>query len=326
MITPHNAKLVNRVIHHVQVAEGKAASTVNDYAIGWNEWAEYLGSVRLQDATAERMYDYLGQPGKGGLPLGPSTVKKRTMHLRTMYRVLCDDLELVPRNPARKLKYPSPPKGSPKPVPEATWLRFWNAELADDMRVACGLAFFCGLRRHEVTLLAPHHFVAVPSPWLAGIQRKGKANQQFPWHDTFTLHVQRRPDLTGAPDRFLGALRRLLEARGGEITLMPWRERYGFTADGRVIPPGWIQPDAFNKRLRNALEAVGMKRNAFTPHQMRHSFGTNMLRMGVELTDVSRLMGHESIQTTMLYLQDSAASKYLDAPTDTLVVPSRWGF
>jgi integrase len=38
------------------------------------------------------------------------------------------------------------------------------------------------------------------------------------------------------------------------------------------------------------------------PHRFRHCFGTNMVRSGISLPALMRLMGHSHIQTTMIYV------------------------
>jgi len=39
------------------------------------------------------------------------------------------------------------------------------------------------------------------------------------------------------------------------------------------------------------------------PHRLRHTFGAEMVRAGISLPALMRLMGHASIHTTMLYVQ-----------------------
>ncbi len=46
------------------------------------------------------------------------------------------------------------------------------------------------------------------------------------------------------------------------------------------------------------------------PHRFRHTFGADMTRAGISLPALQRLMGHSNIETTMLYIQLSAADVY----------------
>src|SRR2546429_8082977 len=39
------------------------------------------------------------------------------------------------------------------------------------------------------------------------------------------------------------------------------------------------------------------------PHRFRHTFGADMVRNGISLPALQRLMGHSQIHTTMLYVQ-----------------------
>ena len=46
------------------------------------------------------------------------------------------------------------------------------------------------------------------------------------------------------------------------------------------------------------------------PHRFRHTFGSDMVRAGVSLPALQRLMGHANIETTLLYIQISPQDVY----------------
>ncbi|MFN7888777.1 MAG: tyrosine-type recombinase/integrase, partial [Pirellula sp.] len=58
-----------------------------------------------------------------------------------------------------------------------------------------------------------------------------------------------------------------------------------------------------------------------TPHTLRHSFATGLLEAGVDLMAISKLLGHSSFTTTMIYLH--CRRQHLDSipsPLDWLPV------
>jgi integrase/recombinase XerD len=48
------------------------------------------------------------------------------------------------------------------------------------------------------------------------------------------------------------------------------------------------------------------------PHRFRHTFASDMVRAGVSLPALMRLMGHSDIQTTLLYVQVTPQGVYVE--------------
>jgi len=59
-------------------------------------------------------------------------------------------------------------------------------------------------------------------------------------------------------------------------------------------------------KLTKLFKQTGIK---VTPHQLRHSFATHLLNNGARISDVSELLGHETMATTQVYTKLGSAKK-----------------
>ena len=67
-------------------------------------------------------------------------------------------------------------------------------------------------------------------------------------------------------------------------------------ARGRPMTPAGLRSLFRHHRSTSAVPQAN-------PHRFRHTFGSDMVRAGVSLPALMRLMGHAHIQTTLLYIQ-----------------------
>ena len=65
-------------------------------------------------------------------------------------------------------------------------------------------------------------------------------------------------------------------------------------------------PETVQKAMRAAVAAAGITKRV-TPHTLRHAFATHAMRAGNDVRTIQGLMGHENIETTMIYLHGDAA-------------------
>ncbi|MEX8521131.1 MAG: tyrosine-type recombinase/integrase [Leptothrix sp. (in: b-proteobacteria)] len=69
--------------------------------------------------------------------------------------------------------------------------------------------------------------------------------------------------------------------------------------------------------VRDVAHGAGITKRVY-PHLLRHTMATRLLAMGMDIADLQRFLGHDSITTTRLYAQTTAAvlKRSFDRVTD----------
>lgn len=62
-----------------------------------------------------------------------------------------------------------------------------------------------------------------------------------------------------------------------------------------------VHEDTLGKALKAGRRRIGLTKRV-TAHTLRHSFATNLLASGASITQVQELLGHNSVETTQVYL------------------------
>jgi integrase/recombinase XerC len=99
-----------------------------------------------------------------------------------------------------------------------------------------------------------------------------------------------------------------------ELPLLPQIEqlirkyKYMYTPKKYLFEKGNAPMNAAQLRyaLGKLFKAQGLK---VTPHQLRHSFATHLLNNGARISDVSELLGHETMATTQVYTKLGSIKK-----------------
>lgn len=191
--------------------------------------------------------------------------------------------DYLEENYALDLQGPTPKRKEGRPIPDTDWAAMWDG-LAQPRHLAVyGTGFFCGLRAAELASIGPEN---ITDTRLRSIVRKGGNEHTVPYVDMALLTHQRLPQLLPDPERYLSAV------------------RYVRTAGIKMFP--WQLVRTLNDHMKDLCVEVGVPH--YTPHQLRHSTATNLLRMGVEPHTVMRLMNHSSFDMTMRYVGESATS------------------
>ena len=86
-----------------------------------------------------------------------------------------------------------------------------------------------------------------------------------------------------------------------------WRWQWLFPSNVVRGQYRWHATDeSVAKQMRAAVRAAGITK-AVTPHTLRHGFVTHALEAGNDLAVVQKLVGHEDVNTTMIYAHGDRA-------------------
>lgn len=269
------------------VARGLRPLSIAAYAATlaqFTEWVRVACADRAPDAiTARDVLQYL-QHLREDRGNGDAAVNRQLTILRGFYRALVAMGHLEPTaNPL--LGFP-PIKAVPRKLPRAL-----DAEQVTRLLEQPGTDTVIGLRDRAVLALL----------YGTGIRASECASLRCGQVDLVSLTVSVRGK--GGHERTVplnpqlaNVLRRYLDARGSALPTAPFfRSRFG-----RPLSRG-----AVYERVRTwgQRSRVGMP---LSPHRLRHTFATHLVRAGVGLVTIRDLLGHRQITSTQIYLHVTA--------------------
>jgi len=96
-----------------------------------------------------------------------------------------------------------------------------------------------------------------------------------------------------------------IKGKGSKERIVPMHplilDELGFYLyEGAKGPIFQVATETLGKSLTRAMQASGVD---CTPHQLRHRFATQIYRATEDVALVSKLLGHENLNTTMIYME-----------------------
>ena len=77
------------------------------------------------------------------------------------------------------------------------------------------------------------------------------------------------------------------------------------------------------RMLQHVLQRAGLDHEHITPHRLRHTFATHLVRNGVDARIVQELLDHADLQTTARYLHSDTRTK--QAAAFSGAAATQWG-
>lgn len=212
-----------------------------------------------------RTRDQLRREGK----LSPVTIHKRLKHIRTFLLWLSRRGE-ISREIVYSFQMPKAKRRLPKSLSPEQVKILLSAEMSIRDRAVLYLMLESGLRLAEVAALTIDDLDF--SRGMVHVQHGKGDKERYSLFGSVTAECLR----SWLTDRHSSSRFIFVDKRGRHLTA------------GGVY-----------KIVRRVARSVGIQVH---PHQLRHTFATEFLDSGGQMTDLQMLMGHEDIKTTMVYV------------------------
>ena len=280
---------VHSFLHYMFAERGSSKNTIDAYRNDLTRFAEFAaersgnGTVAASAISRELITDYIVWLHERAY--APATVARKVAAVKSFCGFLLTHGDLA-SNPAAAIDSPRAPKPVPKPMTTSevdTLLRepltHTTPEAIRDSSML-ELAYATGMRVTELVSLNLESLHLSPRPGYVRCIGKGEKERTIPVYDK----------ALDAVERYLDDARPLLLKDRPQVALFVNRRGERLTRQGF-----WLI-------LKGYADSADIDTHV-TPHTLRHSFATHMLRGGASVRDVQELLGHANVSTTQVYTQ-----------------------
>ena len=251
---------------------------------------DFIKTITLSDAYDFLMYiaqDRRIKTKSIGAPIGLQAASRarKISAIRSFFKYLTDKAHVLDYNPMQNLEYPTVKKSLPKYLTEEESIALLNAvDGVTKERDYCMLVLFlnCGLRVSELCSL---NVMDIKGNQIRVI---GKGNKER------ILYLN---------DACIDALNAYLPCR---ITPKedPCNRGALFVSRNR----NRISRTTVEKLVKKYVAQAGLDETKFSAHKLRHTAATLMYQNGVDVRTLQNVLGHENLNTTMIYTHTNNAN------------------
>ncbi len=265
------------LVHERQLAHATMVAYVSDL-----HTLESFLQKPLESITSDDLRAFMRHMSKDGKQ---TTTIRRKMHGFTTFWQWLHLQGIVAKVITEDLRLPKRPRKTPNWLSQNELLRFLNAERTDTTEFAQkrdSMAFktlaWLGLRRSELLNLSVED-VDLNKGIVVIRNGKGRRDREIP-----------------IPETLIAEFAAYLADIKPTTYLFP-------SAAGKF----W-KPKFFSAAFHDQLKAADLEGKGITPHTLRHTFATHLIRQGVHITTLKELLGHQDLGTTMIYIHHDPAT------------------
>ncbi len=279
---------INQFTTYLAVEKNSSPSTIMEYKSDLLGFKKFIDNknLLLADKTHIRAFlEYLKNQKKHS----PKTIQRKIATLRSFYK-FCLREDYIPKNPMDYIQNQKIEKKLPVFLTEQEANKIIQAAFASSHTVR-------GKRDHAMILL----FLST------GLRISELANLSLSditiYSDKdFTIKVRGK----GNKERIIPLMGRAKDA------LETWIKHKPSSACQKIFIniPGLKQLTnrGIQRTIKKYAEQAGIEKK-ISPHKLRHTFATNLLRNQADIVSIQELLGHESLNTTRIYMHVTPIDK-----------------
>jgi len=271
---------VDLFTEYLRAYRGYSNLTVSSYGTDLRQFREFLeGRLGRAPAPDEIQRETVVQFAASLAGRAAWTVRRKIACLSSFYGYLMD-MGHVHHNPAHRVPLPRVAQKVPTTLDEDEAHALAQAAPTPWLKCAITLLLSTGLRRAELVSITLDDLDLENAQLV--VQGKGAKQRVVPLTEASIEAIQHY--LAARP-----------ETGSDHLLVSQWGEP--------------LHPRAVNRKLQVALKRAGLSDKGVTPHQLRHTFATHLIRNGVDVRTVQELLGHSDLATTAKYLHSDTRTK-----------------
>lgn len=268
---------IEEFLRYLKIDKGYSENTINSYRIDLEKFLDYNKNKSINSISNNDIKEYVKWLNE--IKLNEKSISRNISCLKSFYKFLVIE-KIVKDNASESLFMPKIKKSLPSILSEEEVLKLLDVELTDNFsyrnKAMLELMYATGLRVSELVNLRLQDIDL--SQDIVRTFGKGSKERVIPIGDYAKEYLEkyiyeyRSSMLKKSNNEFL-----FLNNHGQKMT------RQGFF-----------------KIIKKIAKEKGIERE-LSPHTLRHSFASHLLKYGADLRTIQELLGHSDISTTQIY-------------------------